>query len=283
MVNDFSVMSIILALAIGLMGVNLFFNYALEDSFIYFPEKEMVSTPKEIGLAYEDIYLQTTDNVKINCWYVNNPESKKVILFFHGNGGNISHLVSLLKYFYELPVDVCLLEYRGYGRSEGKASAGNFYQDAQLVYDYLVDKKNYLPRDIVVWGWSLGSCVAIDLAVNKKVGGVIIQSGLTSVNDMLSKKYPFFLHLLLHLKSDFNNTKRLKKLGVPILFMHSKKDQIIPYEMGEENYDTANQPKYFIDLGNNEHAGFSFDESITKKIREFIRIYRISDLPLNDR
>ncbi|MFC1595889.1 alpha/beta hydrolase [Candidatus Margulisiibacteriota bacterium] len=264
-------MGILLGVLACVIGFNLLIEPVIEGGFIYFPSREIVQTPKDAGLDYQDLFLTAPDGVKLNCWHVDHPNSRKVILFFHGNGSNMSFLVPVMEYFYGFPVDTFFVDYRGYGRSEGKPSEKKLYQDARLVYQYLVEQKNYRPKDIVLWGWSLGASVAIDLAVDHEASALVVHSGITSARDMSARLFTPVLQPLIWLRSKFNNTAKLKQVKCPQLFIHSKADQVVPYEMGVKNYQAANEPKDFISLERNTHEEFEFNEAEDKKIREFVR------------
>ncbi|MFC1478739.1 alpha/beta hydrolase [Candidatus Margulisiibacteriota bacterium] len=263
-------MNILLSIITALVGFNLLIEPLIEGSLIYFPSKEIVATPKDAGMEYEDIYLTTSDNVRINLWHIGHQDSRKIVLFFHGNGANMSYLLPVMEYFHEMPAASCFVDYRGYGLSGGKPTEKKLYADARQVYRYLIDEKHYKPQDIILWGWSLGASVAIDLAVDHEVGGIIVHSGMTSVKDMSGRVLTPILKPFVWVRSKFDNLAKLPKLKCPTLFIYSKTDSIIPYKMGVRNFEAANTPKHLITLADNTHEDFEFGAADDKTIRDFI-------------
>src|SRR5260221_103966 len=147
-----------------------------EPRMLYHPSHEIEQTPDKLGLKYEDITLTTSDSVRINGWFLpgeNLAEGghvpKLTVLFFHGNAGNISHRLEKIGIFRDLGVDTFIIDYRGYGRSEGQPNEEGTYHDAQAAYEYLTQQRKLAPRSIVLYGESLGTAIAADLASKAEV------------------------------------------------------------------------------------------------------------------
>ena len=243
-----------LLLIIGaLLIVNLFIVPLIEPSMIYFPTRVLGGNPGTVGLEYEDVYLKTADGVKINGWFVKNRRSNKVILLFHGNGGNLSHRLDTIQLLYYLPVNVFAIDYHGYGRSEGKPSEKNLYRDAQAAYNYLVNQKKYPPSRIFVLGSSIGGAVAVELAIREKIGGLILLRTFTSVRDMAPRVNPLYRWPIIWPRSKYDSIKKINKIKAPLFIVHSKKDEIIPYKMSVALYEKANQPKKLLLLEKGGH------------------------------
>jgi len=253
----------------ALLIINLFIVPLIEPGMIYFPTKEIGMDPASVGLKYEDVYFKTSDGIKINGWLVKNNRSKKVILFFHGNGGNISHRMDLIKLLHALPASVFIIDYHGYGRSEGKPSEKNLYLDAKAAYDYLIKEKKYRPSQIVVMGSSLGGAVATELAVRERVGALILKSSFTSAKEMAVRMNPLYRIPIVWIRSDFDNLKKIGKVEVPVLIIHSKKDEMIPYQMSVALYEKANQPKRLLLLEKYRHNDFIRAPEYIRSLRQW--------------
>jgi fermentation-respiration switch protein FrsA (DUF1100 family) len=150
--------------------------YLLQPSMVFLPSPDIEETPSNWGLAYEDLWLRTGDGVRLHAWYLARPGARQVLLFFHGNAGNISHRRASLEIFHWLGLDVLILDYRGYGRSAGRPTEAGLYLDAAAAWDYLVKTRGVAPSDIVVFGRSLGGAVAARLAADARPGALILES-----------------------------------------------------------------------------------------------------------
>ena len=211
-----------------------------ENSFIYMPEKGGVGpTPGE------DVHFTAADGVRLHGWYAAHPDAQVSVLWFHGNAGNIEHRRGLLRQLRALPANVLLIDYRGYGKSEGSPGEEGLYLDARAAYDWLCGKTS--PDRIVIFGKSLGGAPACELASQVKAGGLVSESSFTSAGDMASRIMPFF-PARYFLRHKFDNLAKVGKIGCPKLFIHSQADEMIPFEMAERLFEAAAEPK--------EHAWF---------------------------
>ncbi len=255
---------------IGLLTVLLFLYIKhLEKKSIFFPYREIEATPKEIGLDFEDIYIKTSDNKLINAWFIPHPDSEKVILFFHGNAGNISYRLDKIQYLYQLGVDVFIIDYRGYGNSQGKPTEKGVYLDAKAGYKHLLKKKNISPQDIIIYGESLGSVVGIDLASSFKVGGLIIAGGFSSGPDIGKLIYPYIPKFLF--PNILNSLNKIKKVRVKKLFIHSKEDEIVPISLADKLYQAAGEPKEFITTqGGHNYGLLACEGRCLKRLESFL-------------
>lgn len=247
----------------------------MEDSMIYFPVKypEGFWRPSEFGVTVEDWFFTAQDGVQLHGWYAPSEGAPHTLLWFHGNAGNISHRLDQLKMLLErVKVNVFILGYRGYGRSEGSPDEAGLYKDAQAAYDYLVSQKNARANQLVLYGQSLGGAVAVDLALARPCAGLIIESSFTSAKDMAKKLYPFLpLHYFLGVK--FDSAAKIARLHLPVLIMHGTEDEVIPYELGQKLFAAANEPKEFYPIPGATHNDpyLVGGEPYYAKIREFIQ------------
>ncbi len=223
------------------------FVMIFENSFIYFPAKGNVG--KSPG---EDVFLETSDGVRIHGWYVTHPKAAVTLLWFHGNAGNLEDRRGLLRDLRDLPANVLVIDYRGYGRSEGRPDEKGLYRDAQAAWDWLSARTS--PERIVVFGKSLGGGPASELATRVSCGGLILQSTFTSAPDMAPRVMPFF-PARWFLRTKYDNLAKVAKISCPKLILHSRDDEIIPFSMGERLFAAAAEPKesaWFDGAGHND-------------------------------
>ncbi|HAM36912.1 MAG TPA: alpha/beta hydrolase [Elusimicrobia bacterium] len=222
---------------------------------LYFPSRRLEGDPRLIGLAFEELRLTARDGVKIHGWFVPLKPESPVIIFCHGNGGNISHRLDKLQILNRAGASILLFDYRGYGSSTGRPTEQGTYQDAEAAYRWLVDEKKIRPEIIVAHEESLGGAVALELAARRKVAGLILESTFTSVVEMGRRVYPFLpMGMLVH--SRYDSISKINKVSAPILVMHSPDDDIVPYDMGRKLYEAAPEPKTFLEMKGGHNEGF---------------------------
>ncbi len=240
----------------------------LESSFIYFPSKypqgdwsvsDLAVSETQRIVRVEDVYLTGGDGTRLHGWYCtpshmlsNTSDAPEMaVLFLHGNGGNITHRYDLIEGLARAHTNVFIIDYRGYGRSEGVPSEQGLYKDARAAWNYLTAGRNINANRIVVFGESLGGAVAIQLASQVQPAGLIVQSSFTSIADMARKIIPFFPGFLLRTK--MNSLVRIRNVQCPKLFIHSPDDEIVPFEMGRRLFDAAPEPKRFYEVEGATH------------------------------
>jgi hypothetical protein len=243
-------MKLAMTLAIGVAAGLLLTVAAIrlfENSFIYFPPRfpEGFPPPELYPLHVEDVWLTTLDEVSVNAWYLPNPHSDKAFLWFHGNAENIGQGLEHLMFYSRLAVNVLAVDYRGYGKSEGSPDEAGVYRDADAAYDYLIQERHIQPKNIVLFGHSLGGAVAIDLASRRQCGGLIVQSSFNSAKDMArcTFRIPLFEYIP---KSQFNSLAKIRQVRAPILIAHGTRDEVVPFSMGQRLFRAAPEPKFFF-------------------------------------
>jgi len=254
-------LTVIVCSIVGVFLVFVAFLYFNQAKLIFVPVRQLDATPHEIGLTYEDVFVEVGAGQRIHAWYLPNRnaavERPRTILFCHGNGGNISHRLDTGEYLTRLGVNVLLFDYRGYGLSDGEPSEENCYADAEAAYGWLAEVKGVRPADLFLFGRSLGGAVAIQLAASEPCAGVAVESSFTTVADMGQRMYPFMpIRLLARYRFDALGT--IKRLACPVLVAHSPQDEMVPYDMGRALFEAAPEPKVFIELsgGHNERRYF---------------------------
>ncbi|MDH3890863.1 MAG: alpha/beta hydrolase [candidate division Zixibacteria bacterium] len=247
-------------LIIGSVAVGAFVAFGLylylsQDRMVFFPSREMETTPAEIGLVFDDVFIEVTDSVQVHAWYVPAPDGNSgsnnshapTVLFFHGNGGNISHRLPTVDLVVGLGANIMLVDYRGYGRSGGVPSEQNMYADALACYRWLTDTKETPSEQIMIFGRSLGGAVAIQLATQVECAGLIVESSFTSAKAMGNLMFPYFPVGLL-LKHKFASIDKIKSVNCPLLVTHSKEDDMIPFQMGLALYEKGMGPKRVVEI-----------------------------------
>ena len=228
-----------LCLYVGIAAV----LYFAQRSMMYFPDTAHV-TPKEAGFAKaEEVTLTTVDGEHPRVWHVAPRGNEPVILYFHGNGGALRYRVDRFQTLAADGIGLVALEYRGYGGSNGTPTEKGLIADAEAAYAYAVER--YPVSQIVLWGESLGTGVAVALAAEKPVSRVILEAPFTSAAAVGAQRY-WFLPVSLLLKDQFRSDERIGKVKAPLLILHGLKDQTVPYAMGEKLFDLANQPKHIV-------------------------------------
>jgi uncharacterized protein len=233
---------------IGVVAVCLYFGlmallYATQRSLMYFPET-IHTTPAQAGLPQaEEVPLTTADGQHVTVWHVAPVAAKPVILYFHGNGGALRYRVERFKKFIADGIGLVALEYRGYGGSSGSPSEAGLIADAEAAYAFAAAR--YAAPQIVVWGESLGTGVAVALAAEKPVGRVILEAPFTSAAAVAAIKY-WYMPVRLLMKDQFHSDERIAKVTAPLLILHGVHDRVVPYAMGEHLFDIANKPKYIV-------------------------------------
>ena len=235
--------------------------YFFQSHYIYQPYKNVTNTPAEINLDYEEVTLNTEDGILLHGWWLPRSDASYTLLFLHGNAGNISHRLPSLEFFHELGVSVFIIDYRGYGKSEGSPGEQGTYDDAEAAWQYLVNKKHIKPEQIIIFGRSLGGAVASWLATKYDAAAVILESTFTSIADMGSHYYPYLpIKLINHIKYD--TLDRIKSINIPLLIIHSREDEIVPFRFGESLYAVANDPKHFLEINGDHNYGYQQSHNI---------------------
>lgn len=232
--------------------------YFRQSSLIFYPNvpgRDLSATPQLIGLEYENVELVTADEVRLHGWFVPGNGARGTVLFFHGNAGNISHRLDSIAIFHRMNLDVFIFDYRGYGQSQGRVTEAGTYLDAEAAWSYLVETRGIDTNRIVVFGRSLGSSIAAWLASRHRPAALILESGFSSVPSMAQRLYPFLPAQWLS-RFSYDTRRYVSGLTCPLLVVHSKNDEIIPYAEGRLIFDAAPADKKFLDLRGGHNDGF---------------------------
>lgn len=248
----------------------LYFNQVNMIHLPEMPSRQVRATPQLIDLSYEPVTLTTDDGIALQGWFLPIDNPRATLLFFHGNAGNISHRLDSLQLFHELGLAVFILDYRGYGESKGEITEAGLYQDAQAAWRYLSETRGIPSDEILLFGRSLGGAVAAYLAERYPAMGLVLESTFTSLPDMAAELYPWLPARSLA-RFQYDTRNRLSKIEMPLLVIHSKEDDIIPYSHGRELFDLAKEPKRFLHLNGGHNTGiFESMETYRKGWEAFI-------------
>jgi fermentation-respiration switch protein FrsA (DUF1100 family) len=230
---------IALCLYLGLAGL----LYFTQRSLMYFPDTSH-TTPAQAGLTRgEEVTLTTSDGEHIFAWHVPPGGGRPVILYFHGNGGALHYRVARFQKLIDDGIGLVAVEYRGYGGSSGSPSEHGLIADAEAGYAFATAR--YSVPQIVVWGESLGTGVAVALAAEKPVGRVILEAPFTSAEAVGAERY-WYLPVRLLMKDQFRSDERIGKVTAPLLILHGLRDDTVPYDMGLQLFELANKPKHIV-------------------------------------
>ncbi|MDZ4339488.1 MAG: alpha/beta hydrolase [candidate division NC10 bacterium] len=221
----------------------------------HIPSRAILATPEEVGLAYERVTITTEDGVALDGWFVPAPARRGTLLFFHGNAGNISHRLDSLKIFYDLGLATLIIDYRGYGRSTGEPSEEGTYRDAEAAWRYLTGARQIPARDIALFGRSLGAAVAAHLATRHAPGALILESAFTSVPDLAAELYPFLPARWLA-RFRYPTAADLRSVSCPVLIVHSRNDEIIPFAHAQRLFAAAREPRRLLEIRGGHNDGF---------------------------
>jgi uncharacterized protein len=218
----------------------------LDQFFVFHPERWHDKDWRSAsGLPLEDVWFQAADGAKLFGWYVEAGADLPVIVWCHGNAGNIVNRLDNLRFLFRHHLSVFLFDYRGYGKSQGpRPSEQGFYLDAIGAYDYLTRVRMIKPERLIIFGRSLGAAVAADLATRKAAAGIILESAFPSI-EAVAKYYYGGLPVHWLLGAEFRLIDRIATLSPPKLIIHGDQDDIIPLELGRQVYEAAKPPKTF--------------------------------------
>lgn len=230
--------------------------YLVQSRLIYHPGPAPTITPTDVGLTYEDVFVRAADGVRVHGWFFPCEHAERVVIVCHGNAGSIEDRLDYAQTFLDMGHACLLFDYRGFGKSEGRPGEEGTYLDAEAIYDHVVAETGFTADQVVVFGKSLGSGVAVELAMRKDVSRVAVEAAMTSVPDVAARMYRIFpARLLTTIRYD--SIAKIGGLSVPVLVIHSPGDEVIPFDHGLQLYEAAREPKTFLEVdGSHNETGF---------------------------
>jgi uncharacterized protein len=241
-----------------------------EKGIVFFPDQVLVGTPADFGLVYEDVWFKAEDGVRLHGWWVPK-DGAPVLVWFHGNAGNISHRLENIKLLHDLVgVQVFIFDYREYGRSQGRISREGTYKDAAAAYRLVSETRSVPAAQTILFGRSLGTALALDLAVREPCRGLIIESAFTNSADMAKLYAPFLFDW--RPRVPYDNLGKIANLKAPLLIIHGTDDEIIPVEMARRLYAVAAEPKelYLIAGAHHNDTYLVGGKTYFERLRKFI-------------
>jgi len=237
---------------------------ALQNKLIFFPER--------LGVRASpggEAWITTHDGVTVHAWHLVPPNASRALLYLHGNGGNLESRRHILLQLEQLGVEILAIDYRGYGKSTGEPTEAGLYTDALAAHAWLAQR--IPPERIFVYGESLGGGPATELAVKRPTAGLILQSTFTSIADMAALSFPL-LPVRAIVRTRFDNLAKLPNVSAPKLIIHSRADEVVPFDMGQRLYAAARGPKQHLWLDRARHNDlYTLDaDEVLTSLRSFI-------------
>ena len=262
-----NILAIILLIFLLIYFFILTSTYLFQRNLLYHPSENNYSGDKLI-VPITKVKITTQDNIELLSWYHSKDLDKyKTILFLHGNAGSLENRIHKINHFNDMNINFLLLSWRGFNENYGKPTEKGLYEDARSAISWL-KSKGVKENDIIIYGESLGTGIATEIAQYKNFAGIILESPFTSMIDAGKDKYPY-LPVRLLLKDKYESDKKIKNINIPILIMHGKVDKIVPFHMGKKIYDLANEPKYFYFSEYDNHM-MEFNEKLLNNLKNFI-------------
>ena len=249
--------------------------YFLIAATLYYFQRNLLYHPTEnnyfgdkLVVSIDKVKIKTNDNIELIGWYHKKNNNYKTILFLHGNAGSLENRIYKINHFKDMNVNFLIFAWRGFNGNKGSPTEKGLYEDARSAVKWL-NRKNVLEENIILYGESLGTAIAVHIAQYKNFAGIILEAPFTSMVDLGQKYYPFFPVKIL-LKDKYESKKKIKNLKAPILIMHGKRDNIVPFNMGEKIYELSNEPKfkYFTDI--DDHM-MDFNNDLINQISLFVK------------
>lgn len=246
--------------------------------FIYFYQRNLLYHPSENNYQndeaqfdYEEINIDVEDNISLKSWLINKDlKNLKTLLIFHGNAGDLSNRIYKLNELNKLDINILLISWRGFSGNKGSPTEENLYNDAKAVINWL-NKKKIKNNQIVLYGESLGSGVVVEMAKNNNFNSVILESPFTSIENSAKIYYPY-LPVKILLKDRYDSLSKIDKINSPILIMHGEKDDVVPFSMGKELFEKANNPKHSYFTSSDDHM-MEFNSKLLEEIKNFLQKY----------
>ena len=257
----------ILLLILSVYLIITFVLYFFQRNLLYYPSVNNYSGEK-LNFSIEKVKIKTKDNIELLSWYyARDSKNYKTILFLHGNAGTLENRIYKINHLKNMNVNFLIIAWRGFSGNKGKPTEKGLYEDAKSAIRWLKNKGIH-EENIIIYGESLGTGVATEIAQNKNFAGVILETPFTSMVSVGKSHYPFFPVSIL-LKDKYESDKKIKNIKSPILIMHGEADKVVPFWMGKKLYNLANEPKYFYFSKYDDHM-MEYNEKLLNELTKFI-------------
>ncbi len=255
-----------------IFSIVLLLMYVFQRHLIYFPDVRHPGLKKYRAHDMTKVSLQTQDNLTLKSWYKPAINNQPTVLYLHGNAGHIGYRMPLARQFIDAGLGIFLLEYRGYGGNKGRPSESGLYEDGRTALRFL-DQQGIKPGQLVLYGESIGTGVATELAMHHQVCAVILQSPFTSLVNLSRYHYPW---LFITPWDQFNSLERITAINAPLFVLHGKQDQIVPYKEGLMIYNTAKEPKKMLSFEHKGHNNLWENPGFSNEVIHFIHAHCVN-------
>jgi len=260
-------LTLILSTLVLIYFILLISTYFFQRSLLYHPKENNYFSDK-LEVSIKRVKIKTSDGVELLSWYHKKDfEDYKTILFLHGNAGSLENRIHKINHFKDININFLIISWRGFSGNAGKPTEEGLYEDAKSAVRWL-KSRGVDEKQIIIYGESLGTGVAIEIAQNKNFSGIILESPFTSMINAGKDKYPY-LPVKLLLKDKYESDKKIRNVKSPILIMHGKLDKIVPFTMGKKMYKLSNVPKYYYFSEYDDHM-MEYNDMLLKSLKNFI-------------
>ena len=257
---------------------SIVFAYFVVVVFIYFYQRNLLYHPSEnnyqndeVKFDYEEVNIEVENEIKLKSWLINKDFKKlKTLLIFHGNAGDLSNRIYKLNELYKLEINILLISWRGFSGNKGSPTEKNLYKDAEAAIKWL-NKKDVSNNQIILYGESLGTGIAVEMAKKNDFNSIILESPFTSIENSAKIYYPY-LPVKYLLKDRYDTISKINMVKSPIMIMHGEKDDVVPFSMGKKLFEKANNPKHSYFTSTDDHM-MEFNPELLKEIKNFIEKY----------
>lgn len=236
------------------VGILLVF-WTFQDRLVYYPTRLLEGTPADMGLVYESVEFQASDGVRLHGWWVPAPDAQSIVLFVHGNGGNVSHRLEKLRSLHDLGLSTFIFDYRGYGQSEGRPDEAGTYRDAEAAWSYLTERRGIPTDRIILYGESLGGTVAAYLARRFPARALVLEAAFTSLPEIAAELYPF-LPARWIARFRYDTRSYLEGVSCPVLIFHSRDDEVVAFSHALRLQATGPASKVLVELRGGHNDAF---------------------------
>ncbi len=250
-------LSLLSAGALAYLGIGLLLFLA-QGRLVHLPEvpgRELEATPGDRGWTYRELHIPSTDDVTLHGWWIAAEDPRATVVFFHGNAGNISHRLDTIDILRDLGLDVVIFDYRGYGRSDGRAHERGLHDDARAVARWVQDEAEVPANKLIFHGRSLGGALAASAAREVQPAALILESTFTSARDVARDLYPIYPARLLT-RLEYATADYLAEARVPALVVHSPDDEIVPFHHAESLVENAPADAELLRIRGDHNTGF---------------------------
>ena len=259
--------TVILLIIILIYFFVLISTYIFQRNLLYHPSENNYFGDK-LNVSITKIKVKTQDGIELLSWYHNKDIDKyKTILFLHGNAGTLENRIHKINHFRDMKVNFLIVAWRGFSGNKGNPTEEGLYEDGRSAIRWLISQ-GVKENNIIIYGESLGTGIATEIAQGKNFAGIILESPFTSMIDAGKDKYPY-LPVKFLLKDKYESDKKIKNINIPILIMHGKVDNIVPFHMGRKMYELANEPKYNYFSEYDDHM-MEYNKKLLSVLENFI-------------